>query len=60
MLNKKAVLQSLQSLPSRFEAEQAIEQIVLLEKIRIGLEQSEQGKVRTKEYVKKRLKKWLK
>ncbi len=60
MLNKKAVLLSLQSLPNRFEAEQAIEQIVLLEKIRIGLEQSEQGKVHTKEYVKKRLKKWLK
>ena len=60
MLNKKAVLQSLQSLPNRFEAEQAIEQIVLLEKIRIGLQQSEQGKVHSKEHVKKRLKKWLK
>jgi predicted transcriptional regulator len=60
MLTKKQVLKSLQTLPNRFEAEQAIEQIVLLEKIRIGLEESEQGKVQTKEQVKKRLKKWLK
>jgi len=60
MLSKKQVLKSLQTLPNRFEAEQAIEQIVLLEKIRVGLDQSEQGKVYTKEHVKKRLKKWLK
>jgi predicted transcriptional regulator len=34
--------------------------LALVEKIRIGLEQSEQGKVHTREHVKKRLKKWLK
>lgn len=60
MLSKKTVLKSLQSLPNNFEAEQAIEQIVLLEKIRIGLEQSKEGKLHTKDQVKKRLKKWLK
>ncbi len=60
MLTKKQVLKSLQTLPSQFEAEQAIEQIVLLEKIRIGIEQSEQGKVQSKDQAKKRLKKWLK
>jgi hypothetical protein len=53
MLSKKQVLKSLQTLPNRFEAEQAIEQIVLLEKSRVGLEQSEQGKVHAKEQVKK-------
>ena len=60
MLTKRSVLKSLQALPNSFEAEQAIEQIVLLEKIRIGIEQSEQGKLHTKEQVKKKLKKWLK
>jgi hypothetical protein len=60
MLTKKQVLKSLQSLPNHFEAEQAIEQIVLLEKIRIGLEESEQGKVQNKAQAKQRLKKWLK
>jgi len=60
MLTKKKVLESIQTLPERFEAETAIEQIVLLEKIRIGLEQSENGKIFSKEETKKRLKKWLK
>jgi len=60
MLSKKIVLKSLQALPNNFEAEQAIEQIVLLEKIRIGLEQSEQGKLHTKEHAKKKMQKWLK
>jgi len=59
MLTKKEVLESINSLPSKFEAEDAIERIVLLEKIRIGLEQSEAGKVVSKEDAKIRLKKWL-
>lgn len=47
-------------MPNRFQAEEAIERIVLLEKIRIGLQQSDEGKVFTKEQARKRLKKWLK
>ncbi|MBI2730440.1 MAG: hypothetical protein HYX40_06775 [Sphingobacteriales bacterium] len=60
MLTKKDVIKSIESLPSKFEAEEAIERIVLLEKIRIGIEQSQQGKVVSKEEAKKRLKKWVK
>lgn len=60
MLTKKSVLKSIQALPNNFETEQAIEQIVLLEKIRVGLEQSEQGLVHSKSHAKKSLKKWLK
>ena len=60
MLTKTEVIKSLQSLPSRFQAEEAIERIVLLEKILIGLQQSDEGKVVVKEQVRKRLKKWLK
>jgi hypothetical protein len=41
-------------------AEVAIERIELLEKIRNGSKQSEEGKVVSKEQAKKRLKKWLK
>lgn len=59
MLTKKEVIKSLQALPNKFNAEEAIERIVLLEKIRIGLQQSEQGKVVSKEEARKRLKKWL-
>jgi hypothetical protein len=60
MLTKTEVIKSLQSLPVKFQAEDAIERIVLLEKIRIGLEQSRQDKVVSKEKAKKQLKKWLK
>ena len=60
MLTKKEVLESINSLPSKFEAEDAIERIVLLEKIHIGLAQSEAGEVVSMEDAKMRLKKWLK
>ncbi len=60
MLTKNEVIKSLQSLPDKFQAEDAIERIVFLEKIRIGLEQSDNGKVLSKDKAKKRLSKWLK
>ncbi len=60
MLTKTDVIKSLQSLPRQFQAEEAIERIVLLEKIHTGLQQSVEGKVVSKEQAKKRLKKWLK
>ena len=60
MLTKAEVLKSLQSLPGKFQAEDAIEKIVLLEKIRIGMEQLKSGKVVSKDEAKRKLKKWLK
>ena len=60
MLTKNEVIKSLQSLPAKFQAEDAIERIVFLEKIRIGLEQSDNGKVLNKDKAMKRLSKWLK
>lgn len=60
MLTKTDVIKSLQSLPRQFQAEEAIERIVLLEKIHTGLQQSVEGKVVSKDQAKKRLKKWLK
>ena len=60
MLTKNEVLKSIQSLPGKFQAEDAIEKIVLLEKIRIGIEQSKNKQVISKEEAKRKLKKWLK
>ena len=60
MLTKNEIIKSLQSLPAKFLAEDAIERIVFLEKIRIGLEQSDNGKVLNKDRAMKRLSKWLK
>ena len=59
MLTKAEVLKSLQSLTRRFQAEEAIERIVFLEKIRTGLKQSDEGIVVSKEQAEKRLNKWL-
>jgi len=59
MLTKKEVLDSINSLPTQFDAEDAIEKIVLLEKVRIGLEQSESGKVVSMDDAKIKMKKWL-
>ncbi len=60
MLSKKEVMESFDTLPQEFEAEQAIERIILLKKIHIGLEQSEAGKVVSMADAKSRLGKWLK
>ncbi len=60
MLTKKEVMQSIKLLPEKFNAETAIEKIVFLEKVRLGIAQSDAGLVASKEEAKKRLKKWLK
>ncbi|HEX4877739.1 MAG TPA: hypothetical protein VFV31_13775 [Chitinophagaceae bacterium] len=60
MLTKDEVLKSLKSMPNKFPAEDAIERIILLEKISMGIQQSDEGKVLTKEQARKKLKKWLK
>jgi hypothetical protein len=60
MLTKKEVLESINALPSTFEAEDAIEKIVLLEKISIGLKQSAAGEVVSINDAKATLSKWLK
>lgn len=44
----------------KFEAEEAIEKIILLEKIRVELKQSDSGKVVSITEAKCKLKKWLK
>jgi predicted transcriptional regulator len=59
MLTKKEVLKTIKNLPDQFEAEEAIEKIVLLQRIQTGLRQSEEGKLISEEQVKKRLSKWL-
>jgi len=46
-------------MPHQFEAEDAIEKIILLNKIQIGLQQSSDGKVVSIADAKNRLKKWL-
>lgn len=60
MLAKKKVIESIQDLPANFSSEDAIERIILLDKIQIGLEQSKAGKSYSLKQVESKLKKWLK
>lgn len=60
MLTKKKVINSIQELPEKFSAEEAIEQIILLQKIEKGMMQSDRDEVVTAPEAKKRVKKWLK
>jgi predicted transcriptional regulator len=60
LLDKKTVLRSLKSLPDRFNADDAIERIIILEKIAVGMADVEAGRTVSLEDAKKRMAKWLK
>ncbi|MBS1545915.1 MAG: hypothetical protein JST38_19960 [Bacteroidetes bacterium] len=60
LLDKKTVLRSLKSLPDRFNADDAIERIIILEKIAAGIADSEAGRTISLDEAKKRMAKWLK
>ncbi len=60
MLTKDKILQTLKDLPETFSIEELFDRIVLLNKIEIGLDQSNSGKLSTTDEAKDKLKKWLK
>jgi hypothetical protein len=55
MITKKQILSSMKDLPESFSAEQIIDKIILLQKIDMGLEQSNNGKVVSETDARKRL-----
>jgi len=60
LLDKKTVLRSLKSLPDRFNADDAIERIITLEKIAAGMADTKAGRTVSLEEANKRMAKWLK
>ena len=60
LLDKKTVLRSLKSLPDRFNAADAIERIIILEKIAAGMADIKAGRTVSLEEAQKRMAKWLK
>ena len=60
LLDKKAVLRSLKSLPDRLNADDAIGRIIILEKIAAGMADVDAGRTASLEEAKKRMAKWLK
>ncbi len=59
MITKQQVLQTLDNLPGEFDAEELVERIILLKKIKQGEEDIKAGNTLTTEEVKKKLGKWL-
>lgn len=59
MLKKETLLQTLKDLPDQFSMEELFERIILLQKIELGIGQSNQGKVYSTSEAKDLLRKWL-
>ena len=59
MLTKEKVKKTIDRLPDRFTVDQAVEELVVLDKIEKGLKEVEEGKVYSTQQVKDHLKKWL-
>lgn len=60
MLTKELVTETIHTMPEEFESEELIDKIILLDKIQLGLKDSEEGRIYTEQEASKRLEKWLK
>lgn len=60
MLTKEKIIEAIKDMPNKFSVDDLLDRIMLLQKIEIGLEQSEAGKVTSTDEAKQRLQKWLK
>jgi hypothetical protein len=59
MLTKEKIIKSIENMPDKFSIEEVIERLVILQKIEIGLEQSQNGETYSTEESRKKLEKWL-
>ena len=60
MLTKEKIIEAIKDMPNKFSVDDLLDRIMLLQKIEIGIEQSEAGKVISTDEAKQRLQKWLK
>ncbi|RKR81543.1 hypothetical protein BDD43_1690 [Mucilaginibacter gracilis] len=60
MLIKNEVLKTIQELPEEFSFDDVMDTLLLLEKIEVGLQQSDNGEILTTNQAKEKLSKWLK
>jgi predicted transcriptional regulator len=60
MLTKDKLRQSINKLPDTFTIDELIDQLIFIEKVEEGLEQSKEGKVLSNEDVKEIIEKWSK
>ena len=60
MLTRTQVFDTLEKMPEQFSVDQLFDKLLFVNKVEIGLSQSENGQVNTKEQAKQKLSKWLK
>ena len=60
MITKTQIKNSLENLPEDVTIDQVIDQLIFIEKIQKGQDDSRNGRVNSKEGAKKKLEKWLK
>jgi len=60
MLTREEVLKSINELPEEFSFDEVLDKLLLLDKIEIGLAQSQSGEVSSTIEAKAQLSKWLK
>lgn len=58
-LTKEKLIATIRELPETFSMEDLFERLIFVQKIELGLEQSEKGQVVSTEEARKRLTKWL-
>ena len=60
MITKTQIINSLDKLPENVTVDQVIDQLIFIEKIQKGLDDSLNNRVNSKEEVRDKLKRWLK
>ena len=60
MLKRTQVFETLEKMPEQFSIDQFFDKLLFISKVEVGLEQSKNGQVNTKEQAKQKLSKWLK
>jgi len=59
MLTKTQIFETVETLSDRISLDDLIDRFIFIEKVNMGLEQSEKGMVNSEEEVYKKLSKWL-
>jgi hypothetical protein len=59
MLSKEKLLETIRQLPDQISIEELFERIIFLQKVEMGLDQSNGGQIHSTEEAQKKLDKWL-
>jgi hypothetical protein len=60
MITKSKLIDSFEELPENLNIDEVIDHIIFVEKVQKGMNDSENGKINSKEETKRKLSKWLK